>query len=323
MLALVFPPPALGQSALDTIREDVRNPPAEPPQKPHRDKEREDKRWCERCNHYHGGYDCRKCPDCPSSSPITIDSPFLTACLYYTAAAATSPFWGPHVLFRDDLSALAYYPRHPYDGTSGYLISEWWQPRVPAAPEQLGAKDLAAAPPHEVCVMPEGWQHCRNWSLQLRGEYQDQFDRVSAVGGQMILEGTSRLGFDISFQTLRERLGPEQFDYLTLGDANVVFRFAQHPKAQMRLGIGMNWLADTRQHDLGFNFTYGGDFFPVKPLIVSAAIDWGTLGHAELFRFRTTAGVIVDRFETYVGYEYLDIGRTHANALVAGVRLWF
>ena len=238
-------------------------------------------------------------------------------------AAVTSPFWGPHFLLRDDLSALAYYPRFPYDGTSGYLMSEWWQPRVPAPPEQIGAHDPFGGPPNEICVMPPGWEHRRNWSLQLRGEYQDQFDRVSAVGGQMILESTSRWGLDISFQTLRERLAPEQFDYLTIGDANVVFRFAQHPKAQMRLGVGMNWMADTRQHDLGFNFTYGGDFFPVKPWVVSAAIDWGTLGHAELFRFRTTAGVILNRFETYAGYEYLDIGRTHANSLVAGVRVWF
>lgn len=247
---------------------------------------------------------------------------FAVAVVSAPVYAVTTPYWLPRSLLNDDFSVRAYYPRFPYDGTSDYLLSESWQMRMVPAPEQIGGQDLAG-PPHDVCIMPEGWQHCRNWSLQLRGEYQDQFDRVSALGGQLILESTSRLGLDISFQTLRERLAPEQYDYLTLGDANVVFRFAQHSKAQMRLGLGMNWLADTRQHDLGFNFTYGGDFFPVKPLIVSAAIDWGTLGHAELFRFRTTVGVIVNRIETYAGYEYLDIGRTHTNSLVAGVRLWF
>ena len=128
---------------------------------------------------------------------------------------------------------------------------------------------------------------------------------------------------DSSFQYLRERLPSGDYDHLTLGDCNVVYRFAQHPNAQMRMGIGANWLKDNTRTDLGFNSTYGGDFFPRKPWVISAAIDWGTLGHARLFRFRTTAGVIVNRFETYAGYEYLDIGTTQSNALIAGVRIWF
>ncbi len=91
----------------------------------------------------------------------------------------------------------------------------------------------------------------------------------------------------------------------------------------MRAGLGANWLNDSTRTDLGFNFTYGGDFFPRKPWVLSAAIDWGTLGHAGLFRFRTTAGVILNRFEGYVGYEYLDIGSTQDNFLIGGVRVWF
>jgi hypothetical protein len=49
--------------------------------------------------------------------------------------------------------------------------------------------------------------------------------------------------------------------------------------------------------------------------------DWGTLGRAGLFRFRTTAGIIVNRFETYAGHEYLDIGRVQNNFFIAGVRI--
>ena len=52
-------------------------------------------------------------------------------------------------------------------------------------------------------------------------------------------------------------------------------------------------------------------------------MDGGTLGRAGLFRFRTTAGVMMHGVETYVGYEYTDIGREHWNGLVAGLRLWF
>ncbi len=47
------------------------------------------------------------------------------------------------------------------------------------------------------------------------------------------------------------------------------------------------------------------------------------LGHAELFRFRATAGVVVHGVEVYAGYQYLDIDRTQTNGLVGGVRVWF
>jgi hypothetical protein len=52
-------------------------------------------------------------------------------------------------------------------------------------------------------------------------------------------------------------------------------------------------------------------------------LDAGTLGRAALFRFQTTAGVMLKRYELYTGYEYCDVERTHWNGLIAGVRVWF
>ena len=52
-------------------------------------------------------------------------------------------------------------------------------------------------------------------------------------------------------------------------------------------------------------------------------LDAGTLGHAGLFRFRTTAGVVYRSVELYTGYEYTDIGSVHWNGLIGGMRLWF
>ena len=80
---------------------------------------------------------------------------------------------------------------------------------------------------------------------------------------------------------------------------------------------------DSTATNLGFNFTYAADIFPRKPWVLSAKIDCGTLGKAGLFTFRTTAGVEFHHIETYVGYEYTDIGREHWNALIAGSPFWF
>jgi hypothetical protein len=48
-----------------------------------------------------------------------------------------------------------------------------------------------------------------------------------------------------------------------------------------RTGLGFNWLDDPIDTNFGFNFTYGADLFPRRPWVLSATIDWGTLGEAE------------------------------------------
>jgi hypothetical protein len=85
---------------------------------------------------------------------------------------------------------------------------------------------------------------------------------------------------------------------------------------------------DTRPHGplgsaAGDWFTYAADLYPPKPWVLTAEIDVGTLGHAGLFRFRTTAGIAWRRIGLYTGYEYTDIERTHWNGLIGGVRVWF
>jgi hypothetical protein len=146
---------------------------------------------------------------------------------------------------------------------------------------------------------------------------------MSRVGGRLQLNTTSRFGLDTQMDWLREPGTGLVDDELWLGDCNVVFRFAQSERAQFYSGVGFNWLDDPINTDFGFNFTYGADFFPAKPWVVSSSIDWGTLGRAEQFRFRTTAGLMINRVEVFAGYEYLDIDRTQLNTYVGGVGIWF
>ena len=139
----------------------------------------------------------------------------------------------------------------------------------------------------------------------------------------LLISTASRFEFDTRFQHLAERLAGGGEDQLWNGDCNVTIRFAQSDFAQFRMGLGFNWLNDPARTDLGFNFTYDADIFPAKPWILSSVLDAGTLGHAGLFRFRSTVGVIHKSLEVYTGYEYTDIGTVHWNGLVGGVRLWF
>jgi hypothetical protein len=225
-------------------------------------------------------------------SDITFDAMVGLAVL--TGATVTSPFWGPPYCLSDDYSVAGYFPSFPYaNGNRGYLM------------------------------INEGTGRPRRWAARVRSEYSDAFDDMSRIGGQLLVSTTSRWGLDTEMNYLQERFDGGRYDHLWLGDCNVVYRFAQSERMEWRTGIGFNWLDDPIDTDFGFNFTYGFDIYPIRPLVLSTELDWGTLGSAEAFHFRTTAGAVIHGLEAYFGYEYRDIDRFHFNGLIAGVRLWF
>jgi hypothetical protein len=65
------------------------------------------------------------------------------------------------------------------------------------------------------------------------------------------------------------------------------------------------------------------DWQPVRPLVFSAELDLGTLGHASVVHVRSTAGVSWGVTEAFVGYDLYDIGSTQVQGLVAGVQVWY
>lgn len=213
---------------------------------------------------------------------------------FYTV---TSPIWLPIAVLEEDVEKPAYFPRFPYGGVGGHFAE--------------GLSDAPGKP----------------WSARLNVEYLEPFTDVNGVGGRFLLSTTSRLGFDTSLEHFEERRPSANLDRLWLGDANLVFRFAQADWAEFRAGIGLNWLdhpvGSSGHSDFGVNFTYGADFYPRKPWVFSVDLDGGTLGHAGLFRLNMTGGVMLRGLEVYTGYEYLDIGRTQLNMLLGGLRLSF
>lgn len=215
---------------------------------------------------------------------------------YLAGCVVTSPFWGPRKVLSDD-GTTGYFPKYPYRKGESFLM---YQP------------------------MSCDWsQQPRRYSGRIRMEYCENYRDLWRVGGQIQLETASRFGIDTEAHRFEEWLGGERTDYLWLGDCNFIYRFAQSERAAFRAGIGFNWLSDQVRTDYGFNFTYGFDLYPRKPWVFSTELDIGTLGKSELFRVRTTAGVMIHRVETYIGYEYLDVAGTTFNGLITGLRVSF
>lgn len=157
---------------------------------------------------------------------------------------------------------------------------------------------------------------------RLQLDYSTTFDGLMQVGGQLLVETPWRIGIDTSLAHWWED-GGGATESLELGDANLVYRFAQSETMQFRTGIGVNWIAGYADGDVGFNFTYGFDWFPRKPWTISSNFDIGTLGHAGMFHNQTTVGVVVKSFEIFTGYDYRRIGGGELDGWITGLRWRF
>jgi hypothetical protein len=206
-----------------------------------------------------------------------------------------APFWLPHRAVGDSLRKEGFFPPFPYEDAQGSMYID---------PGVVVDKH-------------------RRWMGRMRAEYADDFGGMSHWGGQLLLDTCLRLGIDTEANFRQEEVSVSDRDELWTGDLNFVYRFAQSERFQMRSGLGFNWLDDEAQADFGFNFTYGVDVFPIRPLSLSAVIDWGTVGHAGLFHARATIGLLFGRWETYFGYDYYDVGDAQINGLLGGFGMCF
>ncbi len=287
-VALLWPGSASGQDgALQTIRDDVRDGPP----RTSSPAGSSGTNWLQALNNADDGNGSDGGGgDGGSSLPLFVLG--VVGAGVVAGTAVTAPIWVPITVLGDGEKRTAYFPSYPYEDSSGHLMFDNWA------------------------------NNPRPWSVRFDIDYTNSFDRIDSFGGHFLLDTSSRAGLNAAVSQLEERL-PTGRDQLWLGDVNAVLRFAQSEWAEFRTGFGVNWLADSREANFGFNFNYEADIFPRKPWVISSTIDAGTLGFAALFRFRSTVGVVVRNVEVYTGYEYLDIERTHTNSLVAGLRFWF
>lgn len=212
---------------------------------------------------------------------------------FIVGGAITSPWWGPHLALGDKFGVPSSFRHYPGQAEPGYM----W----------IGDQTAAVGKPY---------------SVRASVEYDNDFQDLSRIGTKLLVESKQRWGIDTQWNQYFENR-PGRVDELTTGDLNLTFRFAQSETMQFRSGLGVNFLHNRGGTDAGFNFTYGVDWYPTKLLISSTEIDWGYVGNASLFHFRSTLGIHYRRLETYVGYDYTNIESVELNGLVSGIRVWF
>ncbi|MDA7503538.1 hypothetical protein OAF98_02855 [Planctomicrobium sp.] len=247
------------------------------------DNESNNKKKKKRRRSSHNHYD-----DCDDDSSFFSD--LLGPPILFTV---TAPWWGPAAMVGDDYSSVPEFPHYPYqDGVDGYLI---FSPEELATYNGIGARFTA--------------------------EYGNDFSGLERIGGRVQLDTQSRFGIDTEWNHWREEISGGT-DELWTGDANLIFRFAQSEKIQFYTGLGLNWMGGG-QSDVGFNFTYGFDWFPTDPFVIRSVLDAGTIGDADLYHSKTTIGLVYNYLELYTGYDILHIGDSNLQGLVAGFTLWW
>lgn len=238
----------------------------------------------------------------PSQDDDSILDETLGPILGYTILL---PFMGPHAALADEWDRKLSFVRFPYQSAyPGYLIE------YPAA-------SLDAAEKWDKVIQP------KSWVLQVSLEEGNDFSGLNRLGGRILLDTSSRLGIMATWNYFRESLRCGCTDELVLSDYNATFRFAQSEWGMFRAGLGVRVLNDRGGTDLGFNFHYGGDFFPVNPLVVSGALDVGNLGAAGVIHVRATVGATHHGWEIFAGYDFLRIGTVNLQGPVIGVRCCF
>jgi hypothetical protein len=236
----------------------------------------------------------------PSSSSTSADEwddaegEFFGRSFFYSAFGL---FYGlPHGLCGDDFADRGYFPRYPYaDGRPGHLLIRF----------------------------NDDQEQARGWFGRLAVEYGSDFRDLDRFNGHLLLDSCARVGVQASWSYLTESLGAVRSDDMLLADVNLVYRFAQSETVALRSGLGVRCADDRYDTRAGVNFTYGGDFFPARPWVVSGVLDLGSLGSAFVVHGRVTAGALLGGCEAFVGYDYLSIGGVEFQGPVAGLRLWF
>ncbi|MFC1705243.1 hypothetical protein ACFL59_00290 [Planctomycetota bacterium] len=229
-----------------------------------------------------------------------LDSFLATIALY----TLTAPFWAPHVALGDDFDATAFFPAYPYaKGADGSLRITG---RGGLTEREASARD-----------------DLKPWSARLGIQDSYDFDGVNRLAGSFRLDTYLRLGLSTDWVWLYEDLKGGRADRLVLGDANLLYRFAQHERVQFFTGLGGRLMTDKVGTEGGVNFTYGFEIFPIEPLAISATVDMGGLGETFLFHGRAAVSAIVNRCELHGGYDYLAIGGVSFHGPVFGVRVWF
>lgn len=311
ILALTAPADAArAQGRLDQVRDEVRTPPES--------SSRSDDDGSGADTPYDGdggSIEDYTSTGCPIDDPHCSDTADATL-VGYTLGFL---FYVPHLLIEGPDPRDGWFGGPPYmDGKRGYMVFSrpYWGP---PAHRSTSDGDLLIAPEDPISEpIPAG---ASPLALALSAEYGMELGGMYKPAARVMLSTSIRLGLESGWTWFIEE-EEDGWDWLAVGDVNLIWRFAQHETIAWYSGAGVRLMADAAGWNAGFNFTYGLDAFPVNPVVLSAAIDLGNLGWAFVFHGRGHLGITRFGVEFFAGWDALLIGNVMLQGPIIGLRGW-
>ena len=160
-----------------------------------------------------------------------------------------------------------------------------------------------------------------SWGWRPTFYYGGNFGSLSTGGLGILAQAPAGLGIDIQAVNWREQLSGAT-DSTWLGDVNLVLE-QNSGSIRTRLGLGVNWMADAWASAAGFNLTAGTDIQLTERWLLTAEIDFGSLGSSDLLHMQATAGYALKRSELFLGYSHYQIGNSDLGGMISGFRWRF
>lgn len=160
----------------------------------------------------------------------------------------------------------------------------------------------------------------QTWGARVTGWYGGGVDGISQGSLDFLFQSPGSIGLDGSVRTVREQ---GFSDHLWLGDVNVVFEPICGDNLRLRVGVGVNWLADSWGSDAGFNLTTGFDAHLTERVILGGEVDLGNLGHSDFLHAQVSLGYQLEGAEFVVGFDHTNIGSVDLNSPFVGLRFRF
>jgi hypothetical protein len=198
----------------------------------------------------------------------------------------------------------------PYDSwDAGYSVSMYFSPY----PYYLKNKGY---------LKDQKEDFSKSWVYDIDNEYKIFRNENFGMGLNFDIRNRSRIEFQGEVNYISDLSVNGKIDKMYLGNANILFRFAQNQYLLMRSGLGVNAFL-SKEDSYHLFYSYSVDVYPIKPLYCSARIDLGLIGRTSFFRLRTGIGLLHKRLEVNGGVEMYHIGRDSLIGFYMGAKLYF
>ncbi len=157
---------------------------------------------------------------------------------------------------------------------------------------------------------------------RLRFDYSEDYGDEVRIHGQLMTQLTGQFGLDAEATWYDKTRNSDITEELWTGDANIVYKM-DVSRIALRFGGGAAYALRDGSADVGYNFTYGTDFYIRRPFLVSGEIDWGQISSDQLFHWRVTVGFVYGSLEIFGGYDSYELGEFEVDGPVAGLGIVF